>query len=56
MEQDRIASGHQHIMTLMQIQGTEGGADSYRQDNRQKEGVHVSPKSAAARNDGDRCA
>ena len=35
--------------------GTNGGADSYRRGNQQREGVQVSPMSAAARNDGDRC-
>ena len=56
LEQDRTVFGHEHITTLMQTQGTNGGADSYRRGNQQREGVQVSPMSAAAHNDGDRCA
>jgi hypothetical protein len=54
MKQDRTASGHEHITTIMQTQGTNGGADSYRRGNQQRVGVQVSPMSAAVRNDGDR--
>jgi hypothetical protein len=55
MEQDRTASGHKHI-ALMQTQGTHGEADRNREGNQQREGVQVSPMSAAVRNEGDRCA
>ena len=56
MKQGMTASGHEHITTLMQAQGTNEGADSYTQGNQQREGVQVSSMSAAARNDGDMCA
>jgi hypothetical protein len=55
MAQDRTVCGHEHITPLMQTQGTNRGADSYRRGNQQREGVQVSPMSAAAHNDGDRC-
>ena len=39
----------------MLTQGTNGGADSYRRDTQQSEGLQMSPVIANARNDGDRC-